>query len=74
MSAIRGKGLMIGIRCTEDIDDKVSSLMAKGLLVLKAGPRVIRHLRPLIVSEQEIDMAVQLISDVLTEEEADTIC
>ncbi|MFD1361084.1 acetylornithine transaminase [Lentibacillus salinarum] len=70
VSSIRGKGLMIGIECTEDVSHKISSLIDKGLLVLNAGPNVIRLLPPLIVSKQEIDVAVQLLSGVLTDEKA----
>ena len=65
VSEIRGKGLMIGIECKEDVSSIVTSLIEKGLLVLNAGPSVIRLLPPLIVTEQEIDLAVQLIAETI---------
>ncbi|RYG72397.1 acetylornithine transaminase [Lentibacillus lipolyticus] len=68
VTSIRGKGLMIGIECNQDVSSIVGLLMDKGLLVLSAGPNIIRLLPPLIVDYQEIDTAVQLIEDVLTAE------
>ncbi|HLQ96025.1 MAG TPA: aminotransferase class III-fold pyridoxal phosphate-dependent enzyme, partial [Pseudogracilibacillus sp.] len=62
---IKGKGLMIGIECAAEVTALVPELMKQGLLVLNAGPYVIRLLPPLTVSKQEIDTAVELISEVL---------
>ncbi|MFN7251775.1 MAG: acetylornithine transaminase [Anaerobacillus sp.] len=63
---VRGRGLMIGIECHEEVSTIISSLRENGLLVLNAGPNVIRLLPPLTVSEAEIDLAVELISLALT--------
>ncbi|MFD2759769.1 acetylornithine transaminase [Lentibacillus juripiscarius] len=68
VSFIRGKGLMIGIECNQDVSSMVGLLMEKGLLVLSAGANVIRLLPPLTVSYKEIDTAVQLMKDVLSAE------
>lgn len=65
VSEIRGKGLMIGIECKGEVSGIISALMDKGLLVLNAGPNVIRLLPPLIVTEEEIDLAVKLIYETL---------
>lgn len=62
---IRGKGLMIGIECYEEVSAIVQELIAKGLLTLNAGPNVIRLLPPLIVTKKEIDQAVELIVEVI---------
>ncbi|GGJ99796.1 acetylornithine aminotransferase [Lentibacillus kapialis] len=70
VSSIRGKGLMIGIDCNRNVSYLVESLIEKGLLVLSAGPHTIRLLPPLIVSREEIDLAVDLLHDVLTDEKA----
>lgn len=67
VSSIRGKGLMVGIECSEDVSHVVPQLIEQGLLVLVAGPTIIRLLPPLTVNEQEIDQAVDLLRDVLTE-------
>lgn len=59
---IRGKGLMIGIVCCENVAPIVAALRKQGLLVLVAGPNVIRLLPPLIVTKEEIDQAVSMIA------------
>lgn len=65
VKSIRGKGLMIGIECTKDISEFIPRFIQKGLLVLVAGPTVIRLLPPLTVSNDEIDEAVNVINDIL---------
>lgn len=68
VSSIRGKGMMIGIECNQDVSDVVRILIEKGLLVLSAGPNTIRLLPPLIVSKQEINQAINLLRAALTDE------
>ena len=67
---IRGKGLIIGILCKEPVAELVSELHRRGLLVVTAGPNVIRLLPSLIVTHEEIDTAVNQIAAVLTEQAA----
>lgn len=63
---IRGKGLLMGIELTEAAEPFIRSAQAKGLLTLLAGPNVIRLLPPLIVEEEHIREAVDILRDVLT--------
>lgn len=65
VETIRGKGLMVGIACNENVGETVTALREQGLLVLVAGPKVIRLLPPLIVTKEEIDHAVTLIANEL---------
>ncbi|MFC5528917.1 acetylornithine transaminase [Cohnella yongneupensis] len=67
---IRGKGLLIGILCKEPVGELVSELHRRGLLVVTAGPNVIRLLPNLLVTHEEIDTAVNQIAAVLTEKAA----
>lgn len=67
---IRGKGLLIGILCDEPVADAISELHRRGLLVVQAGPNVIRLLPNLLVTRAEIDEAVAMIAKVLTERAA----
>lgn len=67
VKAIRGIGLMLGIECTQEITEVVPRLIQKGLLVLNAGPSVIRLLPPLTVSNEEIDEAVHRLREVLVD-------
>ncbi|WP_017754616.1 acetylornithine transaminase [Calidifontibacillus oryziterrae] len=68
--AIRGKGLLLGIEWSEGATEIITELRTHGLLVLTAGPNVIRLLPPLIVTKEEIDIAVNLIKDVLLKKAA----
>ncbi|WPK10581.1 acetylornithine transaminase [Lysinibacillus louembei] len=64
--AIQGKGLMLGLYCGgDDVASYVTQLEQAGLLVVQAGPNVIRLLPPLTVSEAEIDKAVAILQQVL---------
>ncbi|MFC3799887.1 acetylornithine transaminase [Cohnella sp. GCM10012308] len=67
VTEIRGRGLLIGIQCTEPVADWIGELHKRGLLVVSAGPTVIRLLPSLLVSREDIDRAVELIAAVLTE-------
>jgi len=65
VAEIRGKGLLIGIVCDQPAADKIAELHRRGLLVVPAGPNVIRLLPNLLVTREEIDEAVGLIQSVL---------
>ncbi|RKQ20024.1 acetylornithine transaminase [Ureibacillus endophyticus] len=62
---IRGKGLMLGIDCGKDVAPFVAKAEEKGLLLVAAGPQVLRLLPPLTVSKEEIDQAVAILEEVL---------
>ncbi len=66
---VRGWGLINGMELKPDIEltaaDVVKAAMAKGLLLVPAGPKVIRFVPPLIVSAEEVDQAVQTLEDAI---------
>lgn len=62
---IRGKGLMLGIELTEPVGKFMEQLTNEGLLVLSAGPQVIRLLPPLTMTKSEMDEGVQKLTKVL---------
>jgi acetylornithine/N-succinyldiaminopimelate aminotransferase len=59
--AVRGKGLMIGLKCKVPNGDVVAKLLDNGLLVVGAGDNVVRLLPPLVITEAEVDAAVGMI-------------
>ena len=65
--AIRHKGLMFGIELKTEVASYMTQLREKGLLVLVAGPNVIRLLPALTVTYDEMDTAVQLIAEILNQ-------
>ncbi len=72
---IRGKGLIIGIVCKGPAADLIAAAHEQRLLVVPAGPNVVRLLPNLLVSEQEaeraVDVLTQVFSSQLSKEEAD---
>lgn len=59
VSEVRGEGLLIGIKAVVPSGDLVAALRDQKLLTVGAGDNVVRLLPPLIVSEAEIEDAVQ---------------
>lgn len=66
VSAIRGMGMMIGIKTTKDLSQVLDEARKKGLILLTAGSDVIRLLPPLTISRSEIDSALEVLEDVLS--------
>ncbi|MGO9821324.1 MAG: aspartate aminotransferase family protein [Solirubrobacteraceae bacterium] len=64
---VRGRGLMVGFDLAHDSAPDVArrALLEQRLVVNATGPRTIRLEPPLIVSEQEIDSALQSLSALL---------
>ncbi|WP_088292625.1 acetylornithine transaminase [Bacillus mycoides] len=70
---IRGKGLMIGIECKHEVANVIEQLEKAGLLVLQAGPNVIRLLPPLIVTNEELEQAIYMMKRVVCTKNASII-
>ena len=65
--AVRGKGLMVGVELDIDAAPVISQAFARGLLLVNAGPNVLRLVPPLIISEAEIAFAVETVGEILQE-------
>jgi len=61
---VRGKGLLIGIKVGEIAGDLVNKAREKQLLIVTAGPDVLRILPPLTASEAELDQALSILSEL----------
>jgi predicted acetylornithine/succinylornithine family transaminase len=62
---IRGRGLLIGVALDVDPLQVAAAAVRRGLLVIPAGNRVVRFLPPLTVTDEELELAVELFSHVL---------
>ena len=62
---VRGKGMMLGMVVDGDPKEVVSALRDQGLLALTAGSTVVRFLPPLVLKEEDLEDAVDMISDAL---------
>ncbi len=66
---VRGWGLINGMELKSDTEltsvNVVKAAMEKGLLLVPAGPKVIRFVPPLIVSAEEIDQATDVLEQAI---------
>jgi len=62
---VRGEGLLIGAELAVDVADMIARCREAGLLLLSAGPRVLRFLPPLNVTAADIDQALTVLGDCL---------
>jgi len=62
---VRGIGLMIGIEMKHKVAPYVKALQEKKIIALNAGMTVIRLLPPLVISYQQIDHLVDVLTEVL---------
>lgn len=62
---VRGLGMMIGIECKHEVQPYILKLQEMGLLLLSAGPHILRLLPPLTVDKEEIDQAIRSIKRAL---------
>jgi len=64
---IRGKGLMIGIQLDRPCAELVKSGLDAGILINVTAGDVVRLLPPLIISDQQADKIVNIVSKLITD-------
>ncbi len=64
---VRGKGLMLGLKCVTPNLEMVDRLRRCGLLTVGAGDNVVRLLPPLIITASEIDQALGMLEQAAKE-------
>lgn len=65
ITAVRGKGLMIGIDITADAKQVAIDCMKKGLLINNAADHTLRILPPMIITKKHVDEAMAILGSVL---------
>ncbi|MEH1765214.1 MAG: aspartate aminotransferase family protein [Nostoc sp.] len=69
VSEVRGWGLINGLELRADIDltagDVVNAAIKEGVLLVPAGPKVVRFVPPLIVTEAEVNIALQAVDKAI---------
>jgi ornithine--oxo-acid transaminase len=63
---VRGKGLFIGVELNEPARSYCERLKEQGLLCKETHENVIRFAPPLIISEEDLDWAIERIKNVLS--------
>jgi acetylornithine/N-succinyldiaminopimelate aminotransferase len=64
---VRGQGLMLGLKMRVPNGEFVGKLRARHLLAVGAGANVVRLLPPLIIDENHVREALQILSDAAAE-------
>jgi predicted acetylornithine/succinylornithine family transaminase len=67
IQAIRGAGLLWGVELDGPVDPLIQGARSEGLLLIKAGPNVLRLAPPLIVDRKQIDTAIDIIERNLSQ-------
>ena len=62
--SVRGRGLMLGLKCTVNNSRIIEKAYEKKLLLVPGGDNVVRLLPPLNISEQELDLAMERIESL----------
>lgn len=66
---VRGKGLMIGVEMKFEVKDILFDGIANNLLLLYSGKNILRLLPPLVISESDINKALETLDIIITKEE-----
>lgn len=66
VQAVRGLGLLQGMELQLDVKPLVAEALARGVLINAAGERVLRFVPPLIITPQEIDKVLDVLSSSLS--------
>lgn len=68
---VRGLGLMIGIEMKQKVTGYIKTLQERKIIALNAGLTVLRLLPPLVITYEQIDHLVEVLTEVLVEETND---
>jgi acetylornithine/N-succinyldiaminopimelate aminotransferase len=61
---VRGMGLLVGMELTRDGAPLVTACMERGLLINCAAGNVLRFMPPLIITEKEIDLLIEILEQL----------
>jgi predicted acetylornithine/succinylornithine family transaminase len=62
---IRGEGLLIGVEMDIETGPLIAKGFDKGVILVNAGPNVLRFVPPLVISEEELAKAVSIVGEIL---------
>ena len=65
ITAVRGRGLLIGADLDVPAVDVVNAGYRHGLLLVNAGPHTLRLIPPLVITREEIDLLIERLNSAL---------
>jgi acetylornithine aminotransferase len=66
VDTVRGKGLLIGIACTLPAAEIIHEIHQQGVMVISAGPNVIRLAPSLTIPQEDLEKGLEILCSVLT--------
>ncbi|WP_020677083.1 acetylornithine transaminase [Geopsychrobacter electrodiphilus] len=67
ISAVRGRGLLIGLELSIEGGELVKTALTRGLLINCTVGKVLRFVPPLIITRTEIDQAINILDEIFSE-------
>ena len=64
----RGVGLMQGLLFDRPVSPIINKAIEKGLLLINAGPNIIRFVPPLIITKEHIDTMITILQQCIEEQ------
>jgi acetylornithine/N-succinyldiaminopimelate aminotransferase len=64
-TAVRGRGLLVGMDLVPPVGDVITACRQRGLLLLSAGDNTLRLAPPLVVDEASIKRGMEIIDQAL---------
>ena len=61
----RGKGLMQGLEFNGPVKEYILEAMDKGLIIIAAGPNILRFVPPLIITKENVDEMIHILESCL---------
>ncbi len=61
----RGVGLLQGLVCDCPVSDIIKRAMDKGLILINAGPNILRFVPPLIITKENVDEMIAILEDCM---------
>ncbi|MEM3532151.1 MAG: aminotransferase class III-fold pyridoxal phosphate-dependent enzyme, partial [Candidatus Methanomethyliaceae archaeon] len=66
---VRGLGLMLGIDMRFEVMNIILKSLERGVIVLEAGKTVLRLLPPLVITKEDVQKVLSVVSESIKEEE-----
>ncbi len=63
--AVRGKGLLVGVELDMEAAPIIAEGYNRGLILVNAGPNILRFVPPLVITRAEIQRAVSIVGEIL---------
>ena len=58
---------MQGLKCDRPVGDIINKAVSKGLILINAGPDIIRFVPPLIIEKEHVDRMIDILTQALEE-------